>query len=380
TGCVYGTLDPVRQVTIEKRTRPQGAADRFTFDQTGPTIDGNLPATSTLGDRDTKTYEIAGDASFTERASTGWALTDLACTGDTSGVRIDKDNARFDVGAVGGDVHCTYTNAQGGAIVEKRDADGNALLGGATFRFDKTTGPGGSGGAAPAIVVTDNQAPDVDPTAGRVEVRGLIPGTWTVTETQAPQGYQIDNPNPVAFTVSADDTTPVTVPAFTDTRKLAELLLLKRDSGTSARLPGAVFALYVDPNGDGEHTADEPAVGSSRTTDARGEVRWSGLGRGTYVAVELSAPRGYLLPKDVSHPVTITLADLGTTLTIEVRNKQVPGETGGVDEEKGGGSSGALPDTGSPAVAVPLSLAALGMLLLGGWLLAVRSRVRRDPS
>lgn len=322
TGCVYGTLDPVRQVTIEKRTRPQGAADRFTFDQTGPTIDGNLPATSTLGDRDTKTYEIAGDASFTERASTGWALTDLACTGDTSGVRIDKDNARFDVGAVGGDVHCTFTNAQGGAIVEKRDADGNALLGGATFRFDKTTG---SGGAAPAIVVTDNQAPDVDPTAGRVEVRGLIPGTWTVTETQAPQGYEIDNPNPVAFTVSADDTTPVTVPAFTDTRKKSSLSVIKHESRpdgtvTDKIVPGAQFQLWRETNGQaGLQTAGDTKVGVPCTTTGTAPCTVGGLDFGTYYWQETQAPQGYQLPPDaVSDPIVIDAANAGGQAPVTV--------------------------------------------------------------
>ncbi|NHA01908.1 hypothetical protein G5V59_25865 [Nocardioides sp. W3-2-3] len=216
TGCVYGILDPVRQVVIEKQTLPDGAPDRFAFDLDGSTVDGPLPASTTLGDDDTATYEIDGSSTFGERDTAGWSLSDLSCTGDTSGVRTDLAAGTVTVGAEGGDVHCVFTNTQGGAIVEKRDADGGALIGTATFRFER---PG-----RPAIVVTDNQAPDLDPTVGRVEVRGLVPGEWTVTETAAPDGYRIDDPRPVTFTVPAGTATPVRVPAFTDSRLLSEAL------------------------------------------------------------------------------------------------------------------------------------------------------------
>lgn len=319
TGCVYGILDPVRQVTIEKRTRPQGAPDTFTFDQTGRTIDGTLPATSTLGDRETKTYEIAGDASFTERDSAGWALTDLACTGDTSGVRIDKAAARFEVGALGGDVHCVFTNAQGGAIVEKRDADGGALIGPATFRFENT------GGSAPAIVVTDNAAPDVDPTLGRVEVRGLVPGAWTVTETKAPQGYEIDAPGPVAFTVSADDTTPVKVPAFTDSRKKSALAVIKHESRpdgtvTDKIVPGATFQLWRETNGQaGLQPAGDTAVGVPCTTAGTDPCTVGGLDFGTYYWQETQAPQGYQLPPNaVSDPIVIDASNAGGQAPVTV--------------------------------------------------------------
>ena len=319
TGCVYGTLDPVRQVTIEKRTRPQGAADRFTFDQTGTTVDGALPATTTLGDRETRTYEISGAATFTERETAGWALADLACTGDTTGVRIDKENARLELGPTGADVHCVFTNAQGGAIVEKRDADGGALLGGATFRFAR------SGGSAAPITVTDGGPGDLDPTPGRVEVRGLVPGTWTVTETKAPQGYRIDSSDPVSFVVDADDTTAVEVPAFTDTRLRSSLAVIKHEARADGTLtdtivPGATFQLWRESNGRaGLQPGGDTKVGATCTTAGTVPCAIGDLDFGTYYWQETAAPAGYELPADaVSGPIVVDASSAGTTFPVTV--------------------------------------------------------------
>lgn len=317
TGCVYGILDPVRQVTIEKQTVPQDAPDRFTFDLDGTTVDGPLPATTTLGDDDTATYEINGDATFGERETDSWTLADLACTGDTSDVRTDLAAGTVAVGAEGGDVHCTFTNSQGGAVVEKRDADGGALIGAATFRFEHA--------GRPAIVVTDNETPDADPTLGRVEVRGLVPGAWTVTETAAPDGYRIDDPRPVAFTVPAGDATPVRVPAFTDTRLTAELAVIKheaRPDGTSTGtiVAGATFQLWRESNGRaGLQPGDDTAVGTPCTTTGTAPCSVEDLAWGTYYWQETQAPQGYQLPADaVSGPIVVDATNAGSDFPVTV--------------------------------------------------------------
>ncbi len=317
TGCVYGILDPVRQVTIEKQTVPQDAPDRFTFDLDGATVDGPLPATTTLGDDDTATYEISGEATFGERAAAGWTLADLACTGDTTGVRTDLAAGTVAMGAEGGDVHCVFTNTQGGAIVEKRDADGGALIGTATFRFEHA--------GRPDIVVTDNQAPDVDPTLGRVELRGLVPGAWTVTEIVAPQGYRIDDPEPVSFTVPAGDATPVRVPAFTDSRLTSELSVIKHEarpdgSVTDTIVPGAVFQLWREGNGEaGLQPGGDTAVGSPCTTTGTQPCTVADLPFGTYYWQETQAPQGYQLPADaISEAIVVDAANAGGTFPVTV--------------------------------------------------------------
>lgn len=317
TGCVYGVLDPVRQVTIEKQTLPQGAPDRFTFDLDGDTVDGPLPATTTLGDDDTASYEISGDATFGERDAAGWKLTDLTCTGDTTGVRTDLAAGTVSVDPEGADVHCVFTNTQGGAIVEKRDADGGALIGAATFRFEHAGGPD--------IVVTDNQAPDVDPTLGRVEVRGLVPGAWTVTEITAPEGYRIDDPSPVSFTVPAGDATPVRVPAFTDSRLTSELSVIKHEARpdgtvTGTVVPGAVFQLWRESNGQaGLQPGGDTAVGAPCTTTGTAACTVGDLPFGTYYWQETQAPQGYELPAEaISEAIVVDASNAGGRFPVTV--------------------------------------------------------------
>ncbi|MCL2782145.1 MAG: prealbumin-like fold domain-containing protein, partial [Actinomycetia bacterium] len=76
----------------------------------------------------------------------------------------------------------------------KTDSENNPLAG-ATFHV---TGPNGY-----AKDVTDNQAPDADPTDGGFLLnKGLAPGTYTITETGAPSGFAVD-PTPQSVTIDA---------------------------------------------------------------------------------------------------------------------------------------------------------------------------------
>jgi hypothetical protein len=74
---------------------------------------------------------------------------------------------------------------------EKRDQAGGALLGGATFELLGTTaGPFAcTGTLTNPITVVDNGTNDSDPDAGQVHVDSVCPGTYTVTETSPPPGY-----------------------------------------------------------------------------------------------------------------------------------------------------------------------------------------------
>ncbi|MDE1655512.1 MSCRAMM family protein [Actinotignum sanguinis] len=88
-----------------------------------------------------------------------------------------------------------------------------------------------------------------------------------------------------------------------NTPKMTSLTVEKRDADYNDPLPGAVFDLCEDTNGNGRCDAGEPRQGE-RTTDRYGRARWDNvlIGR-RYVVDEVSAPRGYR-PAGASQVVT----------------------------------------------------------------------------
>jgi hypothetical protein len=74
---------------------------------------------------------------------------------------------------------------------EKHDAFGGRLAG-ATFAACRIADRFGGATSDPCITVKDNLAPDASATAGVFKLVDLALGTWKVTETVAPPGYEID--------------------------------------------------------------------------------------------------------------------------------------------------------------------------------------------
>jgi uncharacterized surface anchored protein len=99
-----------------------------------------------------------------------------------------------------------HVNTCGALKVTKQSTKGNSPLAGAAFQIKD------SNGTLVATLTTDS--------SGTACKGGLTQGTYTVLETQAPNGYRIDNPGPVS--VSVDHTascadSPNTAAVFTDT-------------------------------------------------------------------------------------------------------------------------------------------------------------------
>ncbi|WP_229791202.1 prealbumin-like fold domain-containing protein, partial [Zhihengliuella salsuginis] len=71
-----------------------------------------------------------------------------------------------------------------GLTIVKTDESGTPL-GGATFEIGPNPLPGGTG----TLTITDNDANDDDPAAGTINLAEVNPGSYTVTEVGAPDGY-----------------------------------------------------------------------------------------------------------------------------------------------------------------------------------------------
>ena len=168
-------------------------------------------------------------------------------------------------------------------MVKKVDADNpNLALPGAAFRltsvtdmsFQPRTGTTGSNGT----YTFDN----------------LPAGTYGVTETAAPEGYNIDNAGPDYVTLPDGDNTTITK-VFTDTPTVVvsgSIRKVDADDPTKG-LAGATIAIQgVDNDFFGEYT-----TGAGGALEG---LEWSSLAPGSYRAWETAAPEGYSLnPADV---------------------------------------------------------------------------------
>ena len=125
--------------------------------------------------------------------------------------------------------------------------------------------------------------------AGDLTFTGLAPGTWTVREQTAPQGYLLDV-TPHSVTVPDGGTATL---ELTNERALRPVRVAKTDSLTGAALEGAVFEIRQGIT-----------VVETLTTGADGTATSAPLPFGEYTLVETVAPANHMLDA-TPHPFTI---------------------------------------------------------------------------
>lgn len=125
---------------------------------------------------------------------------------------------------------------------------------------------------------------------GTYTFKNLKAGTYQVTETEAPEGYQIDNPGPYAVTLPTNGQNTVTVTALDTPITLASGSIRKVDKDRPTMgLAGATIRITgIDNN----FTYEGQTVDGGALTD----VPWDTMPVGSYVAEEIGAPEGYILP------------------------------------------------------------------------------------
>ena len=173
----------------------------------------------------------------------------------------------------------TVTNEQYKLVVKKVDATNPTKgLAGARFHVESTNG------SFSRDIVTG-----VD---GTYTVSPLDAGTYAVTETAAPNGYEIDNAGPEYVVLPNNGSSTVTI-TFTDTPTVtASGKIRKVDADDPTKgLAGAVIKITgVDNNFTGTYTT---GAGGALT-----DVPWDTMPIGSYVAEEVTPPNGYSLSKD----------------------------------------------------------------------------------
>ncbi|WP_275940643.1 SpaA isopeptide-forming pilin-related protein, partial [Bacillus sp. EE-W1] len=115
---------------------------------------------------------------------------------------------------------------------------------------------------------------------GKVTSKKLEPGTYTLKETKAPQGYTLLKEE-IEVVVEANKVVQVQVE---NAKELGSLQVIKKDAESGKVLEGAEFKLK---NETGQ------VVGEAKTTNKDGVVKFENLVPGKYTLEETKAPEGY---------------------------------------------------------------------------------------
>ncbi|EAD7601316.1 SpaA isopeptide-forming pilin-related protein [Listeria monocytogenes] len=161
----------------------------------------------------------------------------------------------------------------GSVILTKVDGSSKEKLAGAEFELRNATG----------TKVGGNFVTDAD---GKLVIADLAPGEYSLVETKAPTGYQLDN-TPILFAIEFNQVKPITV-TKENRAKTGDVILTKVDAKTNKGLAGAKFELQ---------TKQGQILKTGLTTGTNGELKVTNLEPGEYCFVETEAPMNYELDR-----------------------------------------------------------------------------------
>ncbi|MGG1148389.1 MSCRAMM family protein, partial [Bacillus wiedmannii] len=144
---------------------------------------------------------------------------------------------------------------------------------------------------------------------GKVISQKLEPGTYTLKETKAPQGYKLLKEE-IEVVVEANKVVQVQVE---NAKELGSLQVIKKDAESGKVLEDAEFKLK---NETGQ------VVGEAKTTNKNGVVTFENLVPGKYTLEETKAPEGY---KAVEVTVEVNVV-ANEVVKQEVMNEKVTGQ------------------------------------------------------
>ncbi|MBT1171536.1 Cna B-type domain-containing protein [Bifidobacterium sp. SO4] len=213
---------------------------------------------------------------------------------------------------------------KGSFKLDKKDEQGNWLAG-ATFTLTKN---GDSSFAAQTQTTADGQS---------IEFKDLTPGSYTLTETTAPEGYQAVDPIAVTVTnagaviingktVSSDDGKHLTVTDRSNVTSIRARKVWNDDNNRDGKRKPARFQLQKSTDGGTTWTnVGQEKVINESTSDAQAVVEWTDLpvregGKEVkYQVIEVNAGEGGY---DTTRSDPVTGADGVSTTTFT--NKYTP--------------------------------------------------------
>ncbi|MBK1813336.1 LPXTG cell wall anchor domain-containing protein [Clostridium sp. YIM B02505] len=195
----------------------------------------------------------------------------------------------------------TNTKITGGIQISKTDISTSDAIPGATISVYTENDE-----------LVDSKVTNSD---GIVLFDNLIYGKYYFTETNAPEGYQL-NTEKHQFEIKDNGT--ILTDKLTNTKIVGGIKISKTDISTSAPIPKATISIYNIDN----------ILVASKETAVDGTVLFDNLTYGDYYFLETNAPEGYLLNTE-KHPFSIR--DNGVILKDTLTNTKI---TGGIKISK----------------------------------------------
>ena len=311
--------DFVREITVSAE---QGAVGEFKYtfnnEKTSYSIEihkhdsedkqkklagAEFAVTDSRGFTKTVTTDASGKASITElpyddytireiKAPKGYALSDKEYS-------VKKTELLHGSPVV---IEAANKYVLGSVTIKKVDHENpEKLLEGAKFNVTDENGSLLKWKAEGDVYTLDERGSNVI-TAGRVTLRDLPEGTYTLTEIDAPSGYAILDGSRTFTITEANMTAPLEIKVENLLRRTAVGFIKVDKNNKELRLAGAEFTLY---RMNGEKQGEAVATG---VTNSNGLVTFTELTMGSYRAKETKAPKGYKL---WNAPIDFTVDEYG---------------------------------------------------------------------
>nr|MBA2247128.1 hypothetical protein [Chloroflexia bacterium] len=314
----YERGDTSTQVTV---VEGQAAPVAVTLPESGPTS-GTIrisvidEADAALGGACVNVTNDSGTFDFCDEDSDGiieipdvvFGSQTVSQTSAADGYAVDPDPQTLDITADAPEAELTFRNSENAGVVPviAANAAGEPLAN-ACWTLN---GPGGAFGP-----LCDDGANGGTAGDGQVQFGGIPAGTYTLTETQAPEGYTIVADQPIE--VAAGENEPVTV-----SHEVAAITLrVSTQDSEGGILPGACYALdgaepLCDSDGDGVLNVENVAPGDHTVSQTTAPQGFANAPDQT-VTVEIGVPAELIVVNDTSLSgslVAIVTDDAGAPL------------------------------------------------------------------
>lgn len=259
--------------------------------------------TDSRGFTKTVTTDASGKASITELPYDDYTIREIKAP---KGYALsDKEYSVKKTELVHGSpvvIEAANKYIMGSVTIKKVDHENpEKLLEGAKFNVTDENGSLLKWKAGGDVYTLDERGSNVI-TAGRVTLRDLPEGTYTLTEIDAPSGYAILDGSRTFTITEANMTAPLEIKVENLLRRTAVGFIKVDKNNKELRLAGAEFTLY---RMNGEKQGEVVATG---VTNNNGLVTFTELTMGSYRAKETKAPKGYKL---WNAPIDFTVDEYG---------------------------------------------------------------------
>ena len=259
--------------------------------------------TDSRGFTKTVTTDASGKASITELPYDDYTIREIKAP---KGYALsDKEYSVKKIELVHGSpvvIEAANKYILGSVTIKKVDHENpEKLLEGAKFNVTDENGSLLKWKAEGDVYTLDERGSSVI-TAGRVTLKDLPEGTYTLTEIDAPSGYAILDGSRTFTITEANMTAPLEIKVENLLRRTAVGFIKVDKNNKELRLAGAEFTLY---RMNGEKQGEVVATG---VTNNNGLVTFTELTMGSYRAKETKAPKGYKL---WNAPIDFTVDEYG---------------------------------------------------------------------